>query len=65
MIDVLIKSGKLDIRRVPWNVMMVEIRVMPLQAKECRRVPANYQKLEDRSGGTDSPSTALRRNQHS
>ena len=62
MIDVLIKSGKLDIRRIPWNMIMAEIRVMLLQAKEYRHVPTNYQKLEDRSGGIDSPSTALRRN---
>ena len=64
MIDVLTKSGKLDIRRIPWNMIMAEIRVMLLQAKEYRHVPTNYQKLEDRSGGIDSPSTTLGRNQH-
>ena len=35
--------------------MKREIRVMLLQAKKCRRLPANHQKLGEKHG-TESPS---------
>lgn len=45
------KKGKLGHRHV--HKVKAEIRVIPLQAKQCKRLPANHQELEERHG-TDS-----------